>query len=364
MTCPVTAFHPSFQRCRQQIKNHHQYRKHCPHCCWTDRVTSLDREVRFYCDRGIAESMRRTYKSGLTRFLSFCNVFSVTNPFPVSESLLCYFVTYLASQGISPATIKTYLAAVRNAQILRGHPEPRHSSSLPRLQLLQSGVRREALHRSPATVPRLPITTAILSQVRRFCVASPGLYDPTMLWAVMTLCFFGFFRAGELTVPGTGTFDPAIHLAWGDVAISTDQPPVIRVFLKRSKTDQYGRGVAVYVGATGNDLCPVRAVTEYVARRGDAAGAFFCLEDGRPLSKSQFVARVRQVLSRAGIDISGYSGHSFRIGAATAAARAGLEDSAIQSLGRWSSAAFLTYIRTPREQLARFTSALGQNAPS
>ena len=91
----------------------------------------------------------------------------------------------------------------------------------------------------------------------------------------MTLCFFGFFRAGQLTVPGTGTFDPANHLAWGDVAMSTDQPPVIRVFLKRSKTDQYGLGVTVYVEATGNNLCPARAVTEYVARRGDAAGALF-----------------------------------------------------------------------------------------
>ena len=49
---------------------------------------------------------------------------------------------------------------------------------------------------------------------------------------------------------------------------------------------------------------------------------------------------------------------SFRIGAATAAAQAGVEDSVIQLLGRWSSAAFLAYIRTPREDLARYSSVI------
>lgn len=36
--------------------------------------------------------------------------------------------------------------------------------------------------------------------------------------------------------------------------------------------------------------------------------------------------------------------HSFRIGAATSAAKAGIEDSTIHMLGRWSSSAFLVYI--------------------
>ena len=136
----------------------------------------------------------------------------------------------------------------------------------------------------------------------------------------------------------------------------------LRVFLKRSKTDQYGRGTEVFLGATGNDLCPVEAVRAYVANRGAAPGAFFCAEGGAPLTKARFVELVRSALTRAGVPVAGYSGHSFRIGAATTAAQAGIPDSTIQALGRWTSPAFLEYIRTPREHLAQFSGPLARRS--
>ena len=67
---------------------------------------------------------------------------------------------------------------------------------------------------------------------------------------------------------------------------------------------------------------------------------------------------VRQALRQAGISPAGYSGHSFRIGAATAAVQAGLEDSVVKMLGRWESSAYQRYIRTPRETLAALSSRL------
>ena len=271
---------------------------------------------------------------------------------------MCYYVAYLAEQRLAPSSIKTYLAAIRHAQVVRGFPEPRQSSSLPRLRLMQSGVQRERVRSGvPTSRPRLPITPHILRQIRG--ALSPMAGDNLVIWAAATTCFFGFFRAGELVVPAATAFDQTRHLAWGDVAVDQGRPPSsIRVFLKVSKCDQFGRGVAVFVGATSDELCPVAALLGYVTARGDQEGPFFLLRDGTPLTKARFISGVRQALIQAGIPYQNYSGHSFRIGAATAASQAGLSDSTIQALGRWSSAAFLRYIRTPRSQLAQYSRAM------
>ena len=220
-----------------------------------------------------------------------------------------------------------------------GHPEPRESSSLPRLRLVQSGVRREHAISSPTPqAARLPITPLLLRHLRP--PSTDPSYDERLLWATAAVCIFGFFRAGEITVPCAS--DTRINLSWGDVSIREDGR-ALRVFLKRSKTDQYERGTEVFIGSTGDELCPVLAVRSYVARRGDSPGAFLCSAEGVPLSKSRFVELVRSALTRAGVPIAGYSGYSFQIGAATAASQAGIPDSVIQALSRWSSPAFLRY---------------------
>ena len=46
----------------------------------------------------------------------------------------------------------------------------------------------------------------------------------------------------------------------GDVAVDDhSNPSLVRIHLRKSKTDQLGRGVDVYLGRTDEDLCPVTA---------------------------------------------------------------------------------------------------------
>ena len=248
-------------------------------CSWTQpaghHLVGRDR----YCNRGLADSTRRTYQSDLNRYLSFCYMFGVSAPFPVSEALLCYFVTSLAREGVAPSTVRTYLA---------GKPSARQ---------------------------RLPVTPALLRQMRPPALQNPATasYQEKMHWAAATVCFFVF--SARATVPTPSAFDAAVHLAWGDVAIA-DKGGALRVFLKRSKTDQYGRGTEVFRESSSRSP-------------GFGTGEPSSARRAEPHSRRPEL--VWAALTRAGVPIVGYSGHSFRIGAA---AQAGIPDSTIQALGR------------------------------
>ena len=163
-------------------------------------------------------------------------------------------------------------------------------------------------------------------------------------------------------MPSESAYDSSTHLNMGDVSVnSVANPSVVKVQIKASKTDQFRRGLVVYVGRTDNNQCPVAAILAYIARRGTDSGFFFRFEDGRLLTKDRFVAAVRRALSEAGIDASAYSGHSFRIGAATTAGKKGVSAEKIKTLGRWESAAYLLYLRLSREDLTSVSSIISQS---
>ena len=84
---------------------------------------------------------------------------------------------------------------------------------------------------------------------------------------------------------------------------------------------------------------------------------------GRFLTRDRFVEAIRRALTTMGHNCAHYAGHSFRIGAATTAARQGLQDSLIKTLGRWESTAYTLYIRTPREVLCSVAGTLTGPAP-
>ena len=177
-----------------------------------------------------------------------------------------------------------------------------------------------------------------------------------MLWATMTICFFGFFRSGEITVPSINFFNPSVHLAWGDVSLDNAmEPTMLRIHLKKSKTDQ---GADIFIGKSDCLLCLVGAGVDYMSSRGANPGPFFKFANGQPLTKSKFTQYVQETLQALGLPHNEFTGHSSRIRAATAAAQAGIEDSVIHTMGRWNSSAFLAYIRTPPTELAQFTRLL------
>ena len=118
---------------------------------------------------------------------------------------------------------------------------------------------------------------------------------------------------GKVTVPTITGFKGGHCASVGDVTIDNPlDPSTVRIHLSHSKTDQFSKSVDVYLGKTGEELCPVSTLLAYLAVRGEP-GPLFRLRDGHVLTKDMFVARVRIALNVLGFDGAKYTGHSFRI---------------------------------------------------
>ena len=92
------------------------------------------------------------------------------------------------------------------------------------------------------------------------------------------------------------------------------------------------------------------SLLNYLYLRGPGAGPLFVYRDGTPLSRPWLSSFLQTTLQSAGVP-GKFSGHSFRIGAATMAATRGVPDHLIKTMGRWSSEAYLLYVRTPVETI-------------
>ncbi|CAH3170712.1 unnamed protein product [Porites evermanni] len=270
---------------------------------------------------------------------------------PGRAFLLDYmFVSFLADL-IQHSSIKVYLSAVCSLHIEQGFPDP--LLNCLRLQRVLRGVKRS--QGSPAA-QRLPITDSLLLVIHR--ALDLKLFDHCAFWAACMLGCFGFLRVAEFTVPNLTSFSPAIHLSVADIAVDSRQSPTcLRVRIKASKTDPFRQGCHIHIGLGRAPLCAVHALLAYLSIRGNAPGPLFLLANGQPLSRAILTDWLWQIFSTAGIE-GNFSSHSFRIGAATVAARNGIPDHLIQALGRWTSNAYQLYIRTLLEALAGFSGQL------
>lgn len=303
----------------------------------------------------MAPTTKQSYKTGQDAFQQFCTQFQVwkLGPiYPTNEITLCYFATFLA-KTVQHSTIKVYLAAVKNDHLLHNTELPLHS--FKRLHYLLRGIKRfqgtSQFVRKPITLLQLD---SFFAQLQPF---SAGNSDSKMLWAAICLAFFGFMRISEFTC--TQTFVPSEHLTLQDITFSPSPtlPSCMKVVLKASKADPFRKGITLTIGALNSRYCPVQALQNYIktTRSFPATGPLFQYRTGKYLTKSAFTKEIRNLLNSAGFPATEYAGHSFRIGAATAAAQANLPPWLIKSMGRWASDCFERYIRTPEATLINAT---------
>jgi integrase len=253
-----------------------------------------------------------------------------------------------ADDGVAVSTLRVDLAAIRTAHLLAGVPlDTRH----PGLVMVVEGITR-----GRGTRPARQAAPAVPAVLRLMLAACPpertalGARDRAML----LLGFGAALRRSELVALRVGDVEPVAGRG-------------IRLLVRRSKTDQHGKGedVAVWANPAEPPLCPAAALDAWLAHRRAAQDLgwtapegvrrerpLFCAvtKAGRPTGEAlsdKAVARlVKQAAARAGLDPERYSGHSLRAGLATAARDSGanLADLMRQTRHRFTQVA-LAYLR-------------------
>ena len=246
------------------------------------------------------------YRSGGKRYIEFSRQYGLPS-FPATERVLSLFVAKMCRGGMSAGTVKSYLSAVRFTQIAMGLGDPQ-VGSMSQLEYVLKGLKRK--------------TSGTGTRTRRL-ITLAGSGEPVRCCHVVGSSLHVLLR---------------LSTVWGGSSAigkhDVGNPQYLEVRIKVSKTDSFRKGVTVYLGRTEQEVCPVAAILGYMVRRGQANGPFFKFSDGRYLTRARFVDQVRSALSQAGLTAGEFAGHSFRIGAATAAATQGLPEALIKTLGR------------------------------
>jgi hypothetical protein len=289
----------------------------------------------------LAKSTQMVYKRAWTLFRQFAQDLKVhfqgVDSLPLNHFHVAQFISYLRLLGMAPNTIISYISAIGYVHKIKGVTDPTSTTLVQKLICATVRV-------NPKNDNRLPITDILLIrmvQSLNSVISVP--YYRALFRAMFAVAFFGLMRIGEITKTNQGQN----VLQLGQVKISKDKVVITITKFKHNN----GNPMDILLGAHDQkDICPVKAIHQYLSFRGGHVGPLFCFPDGNPVTREFFVKRLTACVKFCGMDAARYKTHSFRIGSASYYASMGYSDSQIRILGRWKSDAFKRYIRCQRIQ--------------
>ena len=159
---------------------------------------------------------------------------------------------------------------------------------------------------------RLEITKNIL--LKMLAVVDTSSFNGLNIYAAFCVAFAGFLRAGELTWDQWNNDSPCTQISRGSVNFTSNG---VILHLPMSKTDQFGKGTDLTLSYSYDIACPVKALHRLFIKYPQPPSSPLFARAVGPFNKRWFTEQISSSLFRAGVpNVSGYSGHSFRRGAA------------------------------------------------
>jgi integrase len=273
-------------------------------------------------EASIAENTRRAYRCDLAHFQAW------GGQLPADPAVVA---SYLAahSETHSVATLVRRLATISKAHEARGLPNP------CRTEIVRATLRGIKRTHRIAQHQAKPLLRGDLFQV--LDAMADGVKNARDR-ALLLIGFAGGFRRSEL-----------VGLDFADIERVRQG---IVITLRRSKVDQMGEGRKIGVPFGRTRHCPVLALDRWLVVSASDEGPVFRPVDRhgnvavKRLSGETVSLVVKERVAAAGMDPTGYSGHSLRAGFATSAVQAGVSTLKIRGqTGHASDAMLARYIR-------------------
>ena len=239
----------------------------------------------------------KAYRGDAQIFDAWCRGQGLPGSIPAAPETVAAFLAAEAERGVKASTIGRRAAAIAYAHKLLGLADPTAHEGV---KTTLRGISRQ----------KAPATAEILTTMLAHC---PDTLAGKRDRALLALGFSGAFRRSELAAL--------------DVEDLTDDPDGLRVHIRKSKTDQEGRGQEIAV-PHGRHLKPVAAVKAWLEAAGITSGPVFrpvsrsgtMRQGGARLTDRSIASIIKAYAARAGLDVAQFSGHSLRAGFVTTAA--------------------------------------------
>ena len=253
-----------------------------------------------------ANNTIRAYKSDFKDFSMFCakNGFS---SLPTEPKIISLYVTYLSS-GRKISTLKRRIASISVVHRLKGHYiDTKHPIIIENLM----GIRRKT---GSFQKSKKPILINELKQIIK-AIDTTNKNKGRVLRdkAIILTGFSGGFRRSEL-----------VSIDYNDLEFVSEG---VKIFIKRSKTDQSGEGMIKALPYFENkEFCPVTFLKKWLDISKIRNGLIFNISD------KSVALLIKKYASVAGLDSEKYSGHSLRSGFATVSAEFGADERSIMAM--------------------------------
>ena len=277
----------------------------------------------------LTQHTQDSYRRAWQHFHSFLQTKGFVFTFPIPLHVLANFIAFLFEQEYAPGTIVSMISALSFVHKLLMAFDPTDTFVIKKM--LQGCKKLKCQFDT-----RLPITLSILVKIlnqAKFLFS--GAFAQARFKAMCTLAFHALLRIGEMTASHNNLSRNCVHM---------DSGFLILQFLK-FKHSAGSNSTHTVKASPGAAHCPVAAMNEYLVLRGDIPGPLFLSVNGSPVFRKTFANELKLALRMAGLHNQRYTSHSFLIGGASHLASLGFSELQIRQAGRWSSSAYLSYLR-------------------